>query len=106
MSIAEITDYEMLVNPAGELLFLLPPLDGPCEEPRLYYDGGAHAVLMRGGEQYFLLREIPPALRPRLGFARQVTLRETDASGATLRSYSAEAVFAHDIPALRGYAAG
>lgn len=104
MTIAEIDDYEVAVNPAGEMLFLLPPLEGDCENPCLYYDGGEHAILMRAPENFVLLKHIPEALRVRLGFTSRVSVKEVRDDGTAMTSYAASVHFAHDIPALRGTA--
>lgn len=97
-------DYHIAVNPNGELLLVMGWQPEAVDIPRLFYDGGEHALLMRTPESTVILPHLPEALRVPLAFSTKVSVRETTPTGEVVHAYDARLHFAQDIPALRSIA--
>lgn len=104
MSVEMSEDYQIAVNPHGELLLVMGWQQESVDMPRLYYDGGEHALLMRTPESTVILPYLPEGLRVPLAFSTKVSVRETTPSGEVVHAYDARLHFAQDIPALRSIA--
>ncbi len=93
-----LNDYSFLQNEQGKLALLLSLPDCFPEHPRIFYDGGAHALFCRTPEDVYLLINIPSELRHYLAFEDSIQVverREIDQ-----RQYEAKCHYAHSIPAL------
>lgn len=99
-----LKEYQFIVNEEGNLLLLIDEQKEEVDLPRLYYDGGDHALLMRTLENIRILPNIPVRMRVPLGFASHITVHEMKENGESSRVYEARVHFAQDIPALQGIA--
>ncbi len=104
MTVEISEDYQIAVSPKGELLLVLGWQPDAVDIPRLFYDGGQHALLMRAPDSSVILSFLPEALRVPLAFSTEVLVRETTPTGEVVHAYAARLHFAQDIPALRGIA--
>lgn len=91
--------YDILQNGAGELLIIIKYREGGPENPRLVYDGGAHALLYRSRESAVLLDSINTAARQPLKSADEVTMVEIE-DDEVAREYKVPVRIVRDLEAL------
>ena len=70
--------YDILQNGAGELLIIIRYREGGPENPRLVYDGGAHALLYRSRESAVMLDNINEEARMPLKSVSEVLMVELE----------------------------
>ncbi len=90
-------NYGILKNDEEELMLILPGyFKGREEKPVLYYDGGAHGLMVRGHHQGILCDQINPQLRQVLAKADRILVSEQD----SCRRYAAKVVITEGIEAF------
>lgn len=87
-------DYRFIKNDQGRLSLLVALPDAFPDHPRVFYDGGAHALFCRTPQDVHLLENIPDEIRHYLAFADRIQVNEAG------QHYAASCIFAQDIPAL------
>ncbi len=68
--------YDILVNEENEMLFGIDYLGIKKGAPRLYYDGGPHAVFLKNEGQTVICDHINPGVRERLLGLKEVLFAE------------------------------
>lgn len=78
--------YDILQNDEDEILIVMPlRLAEPLDEPRFYYDGGEHGVLVKNRQTSVVCDNVNPAVRALLATRKEVLFYEKDeASGYEL----------------------
>ena len=74
-----LTCYNILQNDDDELLFVIKRLDSPEKwnrSPRLYYDGGPHAILLKNDELVVVCDHIHPEIRKLVGDSENILFAE------------------------------
>ncbi len=80
--------FEVLRNPAGELLIIIRARINSEENPVIAYDGGEHALLYRNATHTVVLDYIHPMVRTALLKASSVLIVEAQGN-AVVREYFA-----------------
>lgn len=80
--------FDILRNPAGELLIVIRARIDSEEKPTIVYDGGEHALLYRNKVNTIVLDYIHPMVRENLGRVSSVLVVEAQGS-AIVREYFA-----------------
>lgn len=91
--------YDILQNAAGEILIIIKYRDGGPENPRLVYDGGAHALLYRSRESAVLLDSINIKARQPLKSVDEVVMVEIEDDDVA-REYKVPVRLVKDLEAL------
>ncbi len=89
--------FDILRNPAGELLIVIRARIDSEEKPQIIYDGGEHALLYRNKESTIVLDYIHPMVRENLSGAHSVLIVEAQGS-AIIREYFATVKQTDKIP--------
>ena len=89
--------FDILRNPAGELLIVIRARIDSEEKPQIVYDGGEHALLYRNKESTIVLDYIHPMVRENLSGAHSVLIVEAQGS-AIIREYFATVKQTDKIP--------
>jgi lysine biosynthesis protein LysW len=69
-------EYDVLNNKDGDIMFSVLERDGEPDNPRLVYDGGEHALLIRNGAHTVILDYINKDVRPMLAQTAEVLIGE------------------------------
>lgn len=91
--------YDILQNAAGEILIIIKYREGGPENPRLVYDGGAHALLYRSRESAVLLDSININARQPLKSVDEVIMVEIEDDDVA-REYKVPVRLVKDLEAL------
>ena len=94
--------YDILENEDSELLFVLKPFESPLTEgyePRLYYDGGPHAILLKNQTLVVVCDMIHTGVRGSLARKTKVLIGETSEE-AVQEEYYAEVRHGEGVEAL------
>lgn len=78
--------FDILKNPAGDLLIVIRARMTSEEKPTIIYDGGDHALLYRNSDNTIVLDYINPAVRTNLSGASKVLIVEAQ-GGSIVREY-------------------
>lgn len=78
--------FDILKNPAGDLLIVIRARMSSEEKPTIIYDGGEHALLYRNTDNTIVLDYINPAVRHNLSEASRVLIVEAQGS-SIIREY-------------------
>ncbi len=70
--------YDVVINEDKELLFCIRPRIYPPSSPRLFYDGGRRALLVRDSRQDIILDWLPPLTKEYLMEVDKVLIAEID----------------------------
>ncbi len=89
--------FDILRNPAGELLIVIRARIDSEEKPTIIYDGGEHALLYRNPNNTIVLDYIHPMVRNNLSKVTSVLIVESQGS-AIVREYFASVKQAKKIP--------
>lgn len=89
--------FEILRNPAGELLIIIRARIDSEEKPTIAYDGGEHALLYRNNTNTVVLDYIHPMVRTSLLNASSVLIVEAQGN-AVVREYFASVKQVKKIP--------
>ena len=94
-------NFNILKNPAGDLMILIRARMENAAQPRVIYNGGEHAVLYRNEGNTIVLDFIHPSVRADL--ERVINLLVVEAhDGAIVREYTAEVKHMKQIPLPNG----
>lgn len=94
-------NFNILKNPAGDLMILIRARLDNANNPKIIYNGGDHAVLYRNDGNTIVLDFIHPSVRSDL--ERVVTLLIVEANnGSIIREYTAEVKHMKEIPLPNG----
>ena len=89
--------FNILKNPAGDLMILIRARLDNATQPRIIYNGGKHAVLYRNEGNTIVLDFIHPSVRADLERVGGLLVVEAH-DGAVIREYMAEVKHMHEIP--------
>lgn len=70
--------YDVVTNVNNELLFCIRARAGIPNNPRFFYDGGAHAILYRDAKRSILLEHLPKNTIKNLADLDKVLIAEID----------------------------
>lgn len=89
--------FDILRNPAGDLLIVIRARIDSEEKPTIIYDGGEHALLYRNEKHTVVLDYIHPAVRENL--IKSVSVLVVEAQGNSIvREYFAHVKTVKKIP--------
>ena len=89
--------FDVLCNPAGNLLIIIRARIDSEEKPVIVYDGGEHALLYRNNENLIVLDYLHPMIRTSLYNAASVLIVEAQGS-AIVREYFATIKQSSKVP--------
>ena len=89
--------FDILRNPAGELLIVIRARIDSEEKPTIIYDGGEHALLYRNNNNTIVLDYIHPMVRVNLSKVSSVLVVEAQGN-AIIREYFASVKQMAKIP--------
>lgn len=78
--------FDILTNPAGEILIVIKARLTNEEKPAIVYDGGEHALLYRNASNTIVLDYIHPQVRFALSHKNKVLVVEAQGS-SVIREY-------------------
>jgi hypothetical protein len=87
MMMIKQSNYEVLKNPEGELLFGLAQKESVPNNPKVIYDGGQHAILYRAEGEAIMLDYLPPIALDNLGKIKTALFVEFDENKNAVREY-------------------
>ena len=93
--------FDIMVNDSNEAMFIIGSLNFPRDEehsPRMYYDGGAHAIFFKVDDVAAICDHIHPGVRDLLRTLSEVLIVEVTDEYIT-DQYMAELVFHPNIEA-------
>ena len=90
-------NYNILRNPAGDLMILIRARLNNATHPKIIYNGGKHAVLYRNEGNTIVLDFIHPSVRPDLERVLNLLVVEAH-DGSIIREYMAEVKHMKEIP--------
>lgn len=80
--------FDILRNPAGDLLIVIRARIDSQEKPTIVYDGGEHALLYRNEMNTIVLDYIHPMVRDNLSKASSVLIVEAQGSSIVREYFS------------------
>jgi len=84
--------YDILTNDDGEVMFSIKRLGAKRDKkfaPVIYYDGGAHAILVKNEDLAVVCDHVHPGVRALLFGAKEVLIAELE-DGSVAEEYMAE----------------
>jgi len=93
--------FNILKNPAGDLMILIRARLDDATQPKIIYNGGKHAVLYRNNGNTIVLDFIHPSIRADLERVMALLVVEAH-DGAVIREYTAEVKHMREIPLPNG----
>lgn len=90
-------NFNILRNPAGDLMVLIRARLDDATQPKIIYNGGKHAVLYRNQANTIVLDFIHPSVRADLLRVGDLLVVEAH-DGAVIREYMVEVKHMKDIP--------
>jgi hydroxypyruvate isomerase len=100
--IVVLLNYDILENEDGEILFSIRDLKSPVKKtyiPRLYYDYGKHALLLKNDEVVVVCDSVHPGVRNNLAKQDEVYICEVEDEN-DINEFMAEVVLWKDIEQL------
>ena len=97
VSIEQERKFNIMRNPAGDLMILLRARMEDAVEPKIAYDGGDHALLYRNDDSMIVLDFIHPAIREDLGRVERLLVVEAR-DGAIVREYMVSVKHLKKVP--------
>lgn len=94
-------NFNILKNPAGDLMILIRARLDDAAQPKIIYDGGNHALLYRNDGNTVILDFINPSVRADLGRVMALLVVEAH-DGSVIREYMAEVKHMREIPMPTG----
>ena len=94
-------NFNILKNPAGDLMILIRARLDDAAQPRIIYNGGKHAVLYRNDGNTIVLDFIHPSVRSDLERVLNLLVVEAH-DGSIIREYMAEVKHMKQIPLPNG----
>ena len=94
-------NFNILKNPAGDLMILIRARLNDSNHPKIIYNGGKHAVLYRNDENVIVLDFIHPSVRADLERVLNLLVVEAH-DGSIIREYMAEVKHMKEIPLPNG----
>ena len=93
--------FNILKNPAGDLMILIRARMDDAAQPKIIYNGGKHAVLYRNNGNTIVLDFIHPSIRQDLERVMALLVVEAH-DGSIIREYMAEVKHMREIPLPNG----
>ncbi len=91
--------YDVVINEDKELLFIVKPRPHIPSAPRIFYDGGRRALLIRDAELEIIFDHLPPLTREYLDDVDKVLIAEFQPDSKTLlREYFAPISIVKELP--------
>ena len=94
-------NFNILKNPAGDLMILIRARLEDATQPKIIYNGGKHAVLYRNDGNTIVLDFIHPSVRADLERVLNLLVVEAH-DGSIIREYMAEVKHMKQIPLPNG----
>ena len=94
-------NFNILKNPAGDLMILIRARLEDADQPKIIYNGGKHAVLYRNDGNTIVLDFIHPSVRADLERVLNLLVVEAH-DGSIIREYMAEVKHMKQIPLPNG----
>ncbi|MBQ7413234.1 MAG: hypothetical protein IJV07_03055 [Alphaproteobacteria bacterium] len=94
-------NFNILKNPAGDLMILIRARLDDSNHPKIIYNGGKHAVLYRNDGNVVVLDFIHPSVRADLERVLNLLVVEAH-DGSIIREYMAEVKHMKEIPLPNG----